>query len=191
MKKYLVAIYFCVMVSSAGWSQQIPDQITAGDAIELKMPQVSLIDTDHAQIVMELTTTTAGASISTSATNSDMWIKVTSVVPGGTHREIKARIAGTLPSGTSLRLQSAPAATGNSAGNLGTPVASPILLSNVDQYLVHDIGSCYTGTGATDGYNLTFTWSINNPANFGQIEAQPSTMITVYFTLTESNSSIN
>jgi hypothetical protein len=191
MHKYLVVLMIVIGVHGAGLAQNVPDQITAGDAIELKMPQVALIDTDHAQIVMTLTTSTAGQSIATSVSNSDMWIKVTSVVPGGTHREIKARITGTLPAGTTLSLQAAPATSGNSAGNLGTPVASPITLSTVDQYLIHDIKSCYTGTGPNDGYNLTYTWALTNPANFGSVEAQPSTMITVYFTLTESNSAVN
>jgi len=174
------------------WSQQIPDQLTAGDAIVLKLPQVSLIDTDHAQIEMELTANTAGESIETIATNSDMWIKVTSVVPGGTHRDIKAKITGTIPSGTILKLQAAPATPSHSAGVLGSPNASPLTLSAVDQYLIYNIGSCYTGTGPTDGYNLTYTWSIVNPTvNFGNLEATPSTTITIYFTLTESNNSTN
>lgn len=190
--KKSVIILLIILMQGTLLGQQIPDQITAGDAIVLKLPQVSLIDTDHAQIEMELTANTAGESIETIATNSDMWIKITSVVPGGTHRDVKAKITGTVPSGTVLRLQAAPATAAHSAGVLGTPNASIITLSAVDQYLIYDIGSCYTGTGPTDGYNLTYTWSITNPTqNFGNLQATPSTTITVYFTLTESNNSTN
>jgi len=170
-------------------AQSPPDQITAGDAIELQMPQVSLIATNNAPVSLTLTTSTPGASIATSDNNSDLWIKITSVVPGGTHRDILAKITGTIPPGTTLTLLPAAATATNSAGNLGTPISSAITLSTIDQNIINDIESCYTGTGASDGYQLTYTWSLVNPAaNFGLLEANASASVTVYLTLTQANS---
>ena len=167
---------------------QLPDQVTAGDPVVLHMPEISLIDSDHAPVSLTLTTSTPGAPISSSDSNSDMWVKITSVVPGNTHRELKAHISGTIPAGTTLTLLPSAATTTNSAGNLGTPISSPITLTTTPQNIVTLIGSCYTGTGATDGYQLTYTWSLDNPSsNFGLLEANASSSITVYLTLTQSN----
>ncbi|MFC2097763.1 hypothetical protein ACFLSI_05455 [Bacteroidota bacterium] len=116
-----------------------------------------------------------------------MFVKISSIVPGNTNREITARIAaGTVPLGTNLSLISAESTTTNSGGRLGIPVTTPIILSDVDQVLVSEIGSCYTGTGYNDGYQLTFTWGPDGPeVNYHMIEAteEPVT-ITIVFTIT-------
>ncbi len=163
----------------------LAQQTTAGDPIELQLPEVALIDTDHAPITLTLTTSNAGESIASSDSNSDMYVKVTSLVPAGTNRDISAKITGTVPTGTKLTLSSAAATAANSAGTLGSPVGSAITLSSSDQNIVTGIGSCYTGTGSTDGYQLTYTWALDNPSvNFGNLEANASTTITVYLTIT-------
>ncbi|MCX6256692.1 MAG: hypothetical protein NTW49_02130 [Bacteroidia bacterium] len=169
-------------------AQIIPDQITAGDALVLNIPQVSLISTNNAPVSMTLTTSTAGSSITVSATNDNLWVKVTSVVPSGSHRDIKAKIVGAVPRGTKLTLQPLPATRTNSGGNLGTPVSSPVVLSAVDQNIISDIRSCYTGTGPNDGYQMVYTWSLVNPSvNFGLIEANEGIVVTVYLTLTQAS----
>jgi hypothetical protein len=168
-------------------AQTPPDQITAGDAVVLNIPQVSLISTNNAPVSMTLTTSYAGSPISVSATNDNLWVKVTSVVPSGSHRDINAKIVGTLPRGTKLTLQPLPATRTNSGGNLGTPVSSPVSLSSVDQNIISDIRSCYTGTGPNDGYQMVYTWSLVNPsANFGMVEANEGIVVTVYLTLTQA-----
>ncbi|MBT4968183.1 MAG: hypothetical protein HN704_04945 [Bacteroidetes bacterium] len=186
--RIFVGISLTLSLISTRILAQLPDQITAGDAVVLQMPEISLIDTDHAPVTLTLTTSIAGESVAASVSNSDMWIKITSVVPGNTHREIKAKIVGTVPPGTTLSILPTDATLTNSAGNLGDAVVSPITLTSTDQNIITNIGSCYTGTGSTDGYQLTYTWSLDNPtANFGLLEANSGTSVTVYLTLTQSN----
>lgn len=159
---------------------------TAGDIITLSVQDFSLIESNHAPVSLNLIATTAGEPVQ-AVSNSDMFLKISSIVPGGTNREITARIAsGILPPGTKLTLQAAPCTTLNSGGRLGIPVATPILLSDVDQVLVTEIGSCYTGTGYNDGFALTFTWGPDGPeSNYHLLEAntEPAS-ITVVFTIT-------
>lgn len=159
---------------------------TAGDIITLQVNDFSLIETNHAPISMNLTAAIPGQPVQ-AVSNSDMFIKVSSIVPGGTNREITARIAaGTVPLGTKLTLQSAESTTTNSGGRLGIPVATPLILSEIDQDLVYLLGSCYTGTGYNDGYQLTFTWGPDGPeTNYHLIEATEDPVnLTIVFTIT-------
>jgi len=137
-------------------------QTTAGAQITLNLQDYCLMDTNGAPVNLTLTSSVAGAPIST-VSNSDMYVRVSSVTPGGTYRKITARItSGTVPSGTRLTLVAALSTNSNGAGRCG--VASPLMiLSTVDQTLIHGVGSYYTGTGLTDGYKLTYTWGPYNP----------------------------
>ncbi len=159
---------------------------TAGDIITLHVNDFSLIETNHAPVALNLTTNTAGSAVS-SVSNSDMFVKISSLVPGGTNREVTARIsAGTIPSGTTLTMKAAPCTTTNSGGRLGYPIAAPITLSNFDQLLIYEIGSCYTGTGYNDGYQLTYNWGPTDPVNgYHLLEASTNpTPITIVLTIT-------
>ena len=157
---------------------------TAGDNVTLQVSEFALIETNHAPVTLTLATSTAGAPVG-SVSNSDVFVKISSIVPGGTDRELTAKISsGSIPAGTSLTLVSANCTTANSGGARGTAITTPILLSAIDQFLVRYIGTCYTGTGYNDGYKMTFTWAPLNPAaNYSQIAAATYN-ITVVFTLT-------
>ena len=159
-------------------------EFVAGDEITIVISAYALIETNYAPVSLSFTPSTAGAAI-TSVSNSDLFVKISSIVPGNTNREITANISGgTIPTGTKLTLVSAACTTTNSGGDLGIPVATPIILSAVDQNLITGISSCYTGTGYNDGYQMTFTWEVDDPAtNYGQIESN-TTVITVVFTIT-------
>lgn len=178
--KYII-IGLSLLLTANVWAQAW----TAGDNITLNVSAYALIETNHAPITLTLVTTTPGAAAQ-STSNSDMYVKISSIVPGGgTDREMTARISsGTVPAGTKLTLVSANSTTINSGGALGTALTTPITLSAIDQFLVRYIGTCYTGTGYTDGYQMTFTWAPLNPAtNYSQIVADTYN-ITVVFTLT-------
>lgn len=161
------------------WSQAW----TAGDNVTLHVQDFCLIETNYAPVSLELTTSTAGAAVA-SASNSDLFVKISSIVPGGTHRQLTARISsGTVPTATTLTMASAACTTTNSGGELGIPAASPIVLSAVEQPLVNLIGSCYTGTGNADGYQMTFEWSIVNPSTNYHLISSATTNITVVITI--------
>lgn len=182
--KYQIVLAACFLFNMIGlsvWAQQT----TAGDPITLTLSELALIDTNHAPVTLELTTSTPGGSIASTGSNTDMWIKVSAINPGSAKRKVTAKITGTVPAGTSLTLIPAAATATNSAGLLGTAISSAITLTTTDQDIVTNIGSCYTGTGATDGYQATINWILDNPTvNYGQLDADASTSVTLYLTLT-------
>lgn len=171
---------------SGTFFQSAAQDFTAGDVITLQVNDYALIDTNHAPVTMSLGPTIAGAAAQP-VSNSDMFVRLSSIVPGGTAREVSVRIvSGAVPSGTFLSLQAAPCTTTNSGGALGVPNPSPIFLSAVDQDILTLVGSCYTGTGYNDGYQLTFVWGPNGPeSNYHLIESTPDPVnLTIVFTLT-------
>lgn len=164
----------------------LSQDFTAGDIITLHVNDYSLIESNHAPISMNLIGSVAGAPVS-SVSNSDMFLRLSSLVPGNTNREVTARIsAGSVPSGTILTLISAACTLTNSGGALGQVSSTPMVLSTIDQNLISLIGSCYTGTAYNDGYQLTYTWSPSSlNEDYGLIEATSSAVnITVVFTIT-------
>jgi hypothetical protein len=190
MNKFQIVLLL-ILVSFLFPGTAVAQSYTAGDLITLHVQDFSLIDTNHAPVNLKLSTSVAGTPVQ-SVSNSDMYVKISSVVPGGTHRSITARIAsGVVPPGTRLSLVAAPSTTANSGGSLGTVVSTPLILSTTDQKLVDLIASCYTGTGYNDGYQLTYTWYPYLPAtNYNLLQAT-STPKTITIVLTISAHSGN
>jgi len=182
-------LLFTILMVLAG--ETTGQSFTAGDIITLQVQDFSLIDTNHAPVNMTLRTTVAGTPVA-SVSNSDMFVKISSIVPGGTKRSISARItSGVVPAGTRLTLVAAPCTTTNSGGNRGTVVATPIILNTTDQNIVNLIGSCYTGTGYNDGYRLTYTWFPYNPATDYQLLQATTSPVSLTVVLTISAHSGN
>ena len=158
---------------------------TAGDNLALTVASTVLIGTNSPTISMSLQPVTAAGAKLSSVSNSSLYIKISSVVPSGTARKVTVKLlSGTIPAGTQITLQPASCTTTNSAGALGTVVSSPVVVSSVDQNLITNIGTCYTGTGSSDGYNMTFNWGIVNPSTaYGQVVSSTYNPIVV-FTIT-------
>ena len=177
-------IYVIILLTFIPASKLLAQAWTAGQNVTLQVSSYCLIATNNAPISLTLTSAIAGQAAAP-ASNSDLYVKISSINPGGTSREITAKMtSGTIPAGTKLTLASAACTTTNSGGTLGTPVATPIVLSGIDQDLVTTIGTCYTGIGYNDGYKMTFTWAPLSPAtNYGQIQSG-TTNIIVVFTIT-------
>lgn len=158
----------------------------AGQNVTLNVNDYALIATNNATVSMNMTTSTAGNSVAQTSNNS-LYVKISSIVPSGQRRLITARISnGTVPAGTTLTIQSASCTTAHSGGTRGYAWPFATTLSTSDQFLVWGIGTCYTGTGSTDGYRMTFTWKLNNNADYSAISSG-TYVITVVFTLTEAN----
>lgn len=158
---------------------------TPGDNVTLTVPNLALLGTNSPTISLNFPSITAAGQKFTSASNSALYLKVTSLVPTNTARKITVRLAsGSIPAGTALTIQSAACTTANSDGALGTVAPSPITLSSVDQNLITDIRTCYTGSGSSDGYRITFTWGLSNPSTtYGNLVSK-SYDATITFTVT-------
>jgi hypothetical protein len=178
-----------ILISVLFVERAFAQSYTAGDQITLHVNDFCLIETNHAPVNLTLSTAVAGTPV-TSVSNSDMYVKISSIVPWLSRRLITARlVSGAVPPGTRLTLISAPCTTANSGGRRGTPVSTPIVLSSTDQTLVTGIGSCYTGTGYNDGYKLTYTWGPYNPAtDYDLMQATTNPVIlTIVLTITDHN----
>lgn len=143
---------------------------------------IAYIDSNHPVISLSLDTPSAGTPVQ-STPNSDVFLKI-SVYEftwyGNYRGYISASISGgSLPPGTMLTAVSAPCTVTNSGGILGTPVTPPVSLTTSNQRIVNNIGTCYTGSGDTDGYQITFELK---PSNYGQIIAGTYN-VTVMFTV--------
>lgn len=186
MKRFFYLLFLLTLVFVwHGMLLQVSAQTwVAGQNVTLNVNDYALIATNNAPVSMSLTSTTAGAAV-TQVTNSSLYVKISSIVPGNTRRKITARISsGSVPSATTLTMLPAACTTTNSGGVLGTPITSPITLTSVDQQIVSQIGTCYTGSGSADGYRMTFTWSVLNPSTAYQQLASGNYNVTVVFTLT-------
>lgn len=161
---------------------------TSGDLIELNITDYSLIQSNNAPVVLTLSTPVGGNALMT-VTNSDVILKLSSLNPVSTSRQVTSKISsGSVPVGTILKVVSAPCTTTNSGGNLGT-VTQAITLSTTDQNIITGIGSCYTGTGIDDGFKLTYTWAPTNiAADYNLIKATSSNVnITIVYTISAAN----
>lgn len=124
-----------------------------------------------------------GASVigTAEAVDSHSYLQLTSIAPIGEVRKINVQItSGNVPSGTTLKLSATNCTTGD--GARGTANAN-ISLSTIAQTLIDGMGSCYTGTTNTSGYNLTYTWA-PDPEHLNQIKAFHNYQLQITFTLT-------
>lgn len=142
------------------------------------------INTTPAPVSMTLSTAVAGSSV-TPVSNSNSYLKVTSISPAVESRKITAIIyTGNVALGTLLKLVATPCTNIGSAGDRGTVVTPAVTLNKTaNQTIIQSIGSCYTGTGSTDGYNLTYTWQ-PDASNYYRINANAgATTIVISFTI--------
>ncbi|MFK5969354.1 MAG: hypothetical protein QM487_04435 [Candidatus Marithrix sp.] len=147
------------------------------------IPEVCLIDTDAGAIILELTTTEAGAQITGGSGTG--YAQVSSIVSSAETRTITASITG-VPSGTSLTVATSLSLNANDGGVLGTGSSATALVNAAGAVtLVTGIGSCYTGTAADDGYVFDYVWDAAT-GDYGSIVATGGTTATVVLTITDS-----
>lgn len=187
MKKFIIVIGMIggFLLSSTSLSAQ---SNAATHSVSLGLPEVALLATGGSGINLVLSTAAnAGEAVEQSIADSSAYVQFSSVISDGSPRILSAKYTGTLPAGTSLTAKVL-APNANAVGTTGTLVGSDVALSTTDANLVTDIGSCYSGTSADDGYRMVYTWGLDNPAaNYADIRATSSASITVTLTLTAAN----
>lgn len=75
-----------------------------------------------------------------------------------------------LPDGVSVLLEAGSAQGGK--GQLGSSNNSKLTLTDSDQDLISGIGSCYTGTGSTDGHKLKYTLIMSDDASYEDLTSK-------------------
>jgi hypothetical protein len=154
MKYLFILLLYCSNVSA---------QASASVGVSISLPSVALLDVEPntGGFTFNFTAPTeAGNPLSTIATNNSKWLNFTSAVAIGTTRKITVQLSGSLPDGINLKLVTSNY-TGTGAGALGNAV-SPLYLSPTQQTVVNAIGGAFTGNGAGNGYNLTYSIEISN-----------------------------
>lgn len=184
MKKIILTLAVLAVSLSMGVKMQA--QTNSSDhAISLGLPEVALLGTQSGPVNLQLSgALAAGDAVEASKSDSSAYIQFSSVITDGSPRTLYAKYTGSIPAGTFLKaLVKDPGI--NASGDYGTLIATDVTLSNTDNILVTDIGSCYSGTAADDGYNLKYTWGLDNPeANYADIRATASAAVTVTLTIT-------
>lgn len=156
---------------------------TANHTLTMGIPEVCLLATGNPNVSLVLTTTTAGAQI-TGGTGTG-YAQVSSIVGAAELRTIEASVTG-VPAGTSLDVTTNVPSGGNSGGILGTGTSSIALVNAAAAVtLVTAIGSCYTGTANTDGYEFNYIWNCS-VGSYGSIVATTGATATVVLTITNT-----
>ena len=187
--KFLLIALLTVGFSGISYGQD--DNDDAHD-ITITIPEVALLDIEPAgsnSITLGPSAPTeAGDPLDFSAsTNTSLWMNYSSIVGSSTEpsRDVTVAItSGTVPSGMSLTVEAA-ADAGNGGGNVGTPWAQ-VTLSSTAQTIVTGVGSCYTGDGVNNGHQLTYSLSLSAPSNYGDLDFDDATTLTVTYTLSDN-----
>ncbi|MDD2612751.1 MAG: hypothetical protein PHR38_08185 [Bacteroidales bacterium] len=105
----------------------------------------------------------AGAPIQEASADSTARLRISSLTSLDSTRTISASISTGMSkmttSNTELLVRLGdPNANFSNAGNKGTLIATPIVLSGTDAPVVTGIKTCWSGTGADDGYRIIYTF---------------------------------
>jgi hypothetical protein len=184
MKKITSIFVMLVALSMFSFNLYAQDNETSDHILDMGIPEIALLDTDATPISLLLTTTEAGEAISGGTGTG--YAQVSSIVSLGETRTITASVVG-VPAGTSLTVDTSPPTNGNEGGVLGTGSTGIALINNDPAVvLVTGIGSCYTGTAASDGYVFDYIWDSGAAANYGSIVATTGSTATVTLTITDT-----
>jgi hypothetical protein len=154
---------------------------TANQTVQMNVDDICVIDVTGNPGTLTIVAPGTGGQDPPDDSDNTTYAQYTSVVPGSTRRVITAAWGGSdaAPSGTSLLLE----VTAVTAG-CGSRVVSGITVSAVDQNIVTAIPSCATGTGGTDGAQLTYTLSVDDVS---QLDSSDDQTATITLTLTDAS----
>ncbi|MDP4276361.1 MAG: hypothetical protein Q8914_01890 [Bacteroidota bacterium] len=178
MKKWMISLLFVYPLLHSG---PLEAQVLASDVFTVNVQDVCLIRLNPVTTInMSMLASVAGQSMD-AVSNSSIYLQITSIAPTSQTRKIAVIIsAGTVPAGTLLKLT--PGTCTSGAGTRGNPSSTITLNKTANQTLIDGIGSCYTGTATGSGFNLTYTWQVDQ-ANYALLKSVASTPIVVTFTI--------
>lgn len=184
MKKIKVlSVVFSIFAFANVHSQDLnSDSHTIG----ITIPSVAIVDIEpeaSKSITMAFTAPTeAGLSAVAPPNNTSLWLNY-SFIP--TAVNLKANISveiDALVPGVDISVKAAAPTTTVSGGTLGNASTTAIVLSSSPSNIISDIGASYTGDGASNGYNLTY--SLASTTDYANLYAQTPS-VTVTYTISE------
>lgn len=182
MMKYMKIGGICALLC---WWAKLPAQATSQSSIALTIPEITILDIEPntANFPLALATPTeAGDQASATATNNTKWLNYTCALSSsGTAKKVYVQVtSGTVPAGLSLRVQ-ASNVVGSGAGTRGVPVGL-VTLDNTSRQLITGISRCYTGDGANNGHQLTYSLAISS---YALLSNSNSTTLTITYTISD------
>jgi hypothetical protein len=183
----LLALSFAFMAISANVKAQADTNQSTHD-ITVSIPEVALVDiepTASKNLTMGFTAPTeAGLPIVPASTNNTLWLNYSSIKSvADVTRTISVKL-GAVIQGVDIKVTAA-AATGAGGGLLGTP-ASQLTLTATPQTIISGIGSAYTGDGASNGHNLSYSVVSATGVNYQDLSATATTTATVTYTISDN-----
>lgn len=181
---FVLSIFFVIAPVDAVITKTYSFQIKIPD---IKMMRIIRPGYASSRINLELRAFEAGAPVDVSGTAVDnsSWLQLTSIAPLNENRKVTVQVTNgtTVPLGTLLKLSATDCSTGE--GDRGAAYTNLILSSSTARTLIDGIGSCYTGTSNTSGYNLAFTW-MPDPDNMEKLVAFYSYFIYITYTFSSN-----
>jgi hypothetical protein len=154
---------------------------TATQTVQLNVDDICVIDVTGDPAALTIAAPAVGGQTPPDATDNSTYAQYTSVVCGAAARALTANwgAGDAAPSGCDLSLE----VTSLTAG-CGSAVVGGITVSGTAQNIVGSIGSCATGTGASDGAQLSYTLSVTDNS---QLDSCDDQTVTITLTLTDAS----
>lgn len=115
--------------------------------------------------------------------NNSLWLNYSSIVNKGKENSISVSLDGDLPSGISIELEVG-SDQGKGKGKTGNAVQGKTKLEKNSKKVIDGMKSCFTGNGANNGHNITYTLDLDDK-HYDKLEAE-SYPLTVTYTITEN-----
>jgi hypothetical protein len=180
MKKGLLIIVIIALAGIGAFAQT--SQVS--HSVQLNVPALSLLGLNNTSTVtLAVSLPTNAGDTPIGAADSSKYLRYTSLTSATTARRISVQWGGSdaAPAGTKLHVV---AGTPGGTGTVGAAVSSGVDVSSTAQDIITGIKSCWTGTGATAGANLTYSLVVDTPASLSVGDNKTDT---ITFTLTDAS----
>jgi hypothetical protein len=153
---------------------------TATQTVTMQVAAISVLGTTGNPAALVVSAPAVGGDTPANPTSNTTYAQYTSTVATGVTRRLTANWGGAdaAPAGCSLLLTATPAALPNQGSTAGQ-----ITMSSTATNVVTGIGSCATGTGPTNGAQLTYVLAINSVT---ALVAGDNHTVTITLTLTDN-----
>jgi len=178
MKKWktlLAAITVVTAVSGLAYAAA-----TATQTVTMQVGAISVLTMTGNPAALAIAAPALGGQTPANPSSNTTYAQYTSTVAAGVTRRLQANwgASDAAPAGCSLLLTATPAALPNQGAS-----ANQITMSATATNIVTGIGSCATGTGATNGAQMAYVLSVNTLTS---LVAGDNHTVTVTITLTDN-----
>lgn len=165
-----------LLVSGSALGQANIDSHT----VTMEVGNMAVLNLTGGNITLTIAAPGTGGQQPADDTDNTCYLQYTATVPSGLTRTLTVAwgAGDSAPAGCSLNVTAAPSGAAGEGSTAGLRT-----ISSSAQTVVTGIGSCYTGTGGTDGANLSYVLTVTDASS---LIAGDSQAATVTYTLTDA-----